>query len=305
MGKARRRKTHGTVARSAADSNTAVSSKESQPPQGTKANSANKAGTAGGQIDLKAGVLDGLTSLNPLARESSCAAIASLFEKIDRPEAGDDSWSAAQRLIAGGLVKKLLPRLVDRVLEVKLQATGAIRNISAVRDPRVCEIMVQDDCLTPVLTLLDRMTSATPASSNPIAPVVNGTPTADNDGKTKEAAAVAAADFDAGPSMTAAEQEVQIMEQLVATLCNLLAAVDVAVGRFTKQGGLQVVMRLLVPSGCRGSAEVFGGTLQVRFIRRSKNILEFLESSWRAACDIYARVASLLEMLVTFSRSRS
>ncbi|CAN0492018.1 unnamed protein product, partial [Laminaria digitata] len=110
-------------------------------------------------MDMSAGVLDGLASLNTLTRESSCAAIASLFEKIDIPEAGTDSWSAAQRLIAGGLVKKLLPRMVDRAPGVKLQATGAMRNISAVRDPRLCELLVHDDCLTPVLTLLDRMST--------------------------------------------------------------------------------------------------------------------------------------------------
>jgi len=236
MGKARRQKSHGQAARSAADASTAVAKEQQQPPL---------------QIDAKAGgVLDGLTSLNALTRESSCAAIASLFEKVDGPDAGSDSWAAAQRLIAGGLVKKLLPRMVDRAPGVKMQATGAMRNISAVRDPRMCEILVSDDCLTPVLTLLERMSSAPTTATTTAAPPAG-------DVKKQQQ-----------PSLVMTpEQEAVVIAQLVATLCNLLAAVDAAVGRFTRQGGLQVVMRLLLPEGCRGSSEVFGGALQARFVR--------------------------------------
>lgn len=240
MGKARRQKSHGQAARSAADASTAVA-KEQQQQQPL-------------QIDAKAGgVLDGLTSLNALTRESSCAAIASLFEKVDGPDAGSDSWAAAQRLIAGGLVKKLLPRMVDRAPGVKMQATGAMRNISAVRDPRMCEILVSDDCLTPVLTLLERM-STSPAPP-PTAPATAG----------QTAAGVTKQQQQQQTSLVMTpEQEAVVISQLVATLCNLLAAVDAAVGRFTRQGGLQVVMRLLLPEGCRGSSEIFGGALQAR-----------------------------------------
>lgn len=236
MGKARRQKSHAKAARSAADAVTAVA-KEQQQQQPL-------------QMDTKAGgVLDGLTSLNALTRESSCAAIASLFEKVEGPEAGGESWAAAQRLIAGGLVKKLLPRMVDRAPGVKLQATGAMRNISAMRDPRMCEILVSDDCLTPVLTLLDRMSCApASAAAAEAEPKANGNAQQQH----KQQALV----------MTP-EQEAVVVAQLVATLCNLLANVDVAVGRFTRQGGLQVVMRLLLMEGCRGSPEVFGGALQV------------------------------------------
>ena len=251
MGKARKKKTHAVAARAAADGATAVVTQDSQPP--------NHGGTSDGtgaiaEMDMKAGVLDGLASLNSLTRESSCAAIASLFEKIDSPEAGTDSWSAAQRLIAGGLVKKLLPRMVDRAPGVKLQATGAMRNISAVRDPRLCELLVHDDCLTPVLTLLDRMSTTPPAAA--AAAAAAGYGGSDGTGAVKTTSSQQGA--------MAPEQEVVLMSQLVATLCNLLAAVDVAVRRFTSQGGLQVVMRLLLAEGCRGSPEIFGGALQVR-----------------------------------------
>lgn len=232
MGKARRQKNHGVAARAAADSITAVSAQEIQPAP-PASNSNNK------MMDMQVGVLEGLTSLNALTRESSCAAIASLFEKIDSPEAGNEAWSAARRLIAGGLVKKLLPRLVDRAPGVKLQAAGAMRDISAVRDARVCEIMIQDDCLTPVLTLLGRMSEVGNDSSPAAAP---------------------------SAGQTDAKHDKVVVAQLVATLCNLLAAVDVAVERFTRQDGLQVVMRLLLAEGCRGDAEVFGGALQVRFL---------------------------------------
>lgn len=221
-----------------------MSSQETLPPSST-------AGMGPlGTKDIQSGVLEGLTSLKALTRESSCAAIASLFEKIDGDEVASEAWAAAQRLIAGGLVKKLLPRLVDRVIEVKVQAAGAMRNISAVRDPRICEIMVQEDCLTPVLTLLDRMSNAAVASSSCASPPV----TAPSEGTAGRIAA---------RTTPKIELEQVVMVQLVATLCNILAAVDAAVGRFTKQGGLQVVMRLLLAEGCRGSAEVFGGALQV------------------------------------------
>ncbi|CAM9224958.1 unnamed protein product, partial [Hapterophycus canaliculatus] len=222
-------------------------------------------------MDTKAGgVLDGLTSLNTLTRESSCAAIASLFEKVDGPEAGGDSWTAAQRLIAGGLVKKLLPRMVDRAPGVKLQAVGAMRNISAVRDPRMCEVLVQDDCLTPVLTLLDRMSSASvPGGSVGNGEAAAAAATATATPKTDNANG-AAGQKQQAVVMTPAEEAV-VIAQLVATLCNLLAAVDAAVGRFTKQGGLQVVMRLLLVQGCRGSPEIFGGALQALHVATDSN----------------------------------
>lgn len=242
MGKVTRQKYHGIAARTAADSGTAVSAKDIHPPT--------LASTGGTTLtDIQASVLDGLTSLNHLTRESSCAAIASLFEKVDCPEAGSEAWAAAQRLIAGGVVKKLLPRLVDRAPEVKLQATGAIRNISAVRDPRVCEVMVKDDCLTPVLTLLHRTST-------------NQNGGAISSGAASHVAAAYKTSKTAGQVQTPNHEET-ILTQLVATLCNLLAAVDVAVERFTRQGGLEVVMRLLLAEGCRGNAEIFSGALQV------------------------------------------
>ncbi|CAN0211723.1 unnamed protein product [Ectocarpus sp. 6 AP-2014] len=220
-------------------------------------------------MDAKAGgVLDGLTSLNALTRESSCAAIASLFEKVDGPEAGGESWAAAQRLIAGGLVKKLLPRMVDRVPGVKLQAIGAMRNISAVRDPRMCEVLVHDDCLTPVLTLLDRMSTAAAAVAGTAAsapPPGANTPKTGNGNTQQQQQQLQPA------LVMTAEEEAVVVAQLVATLCNLLAAVDVAVGRFTRQGGLQVVMRLLLAEGCRGSSEVFGGALQALHVATDSN----------------------------------
>lgn len=241
MGKAKRQKSHGQAARKAVDASTAVAKEQLQQQQPL-------------QMDTKAGgVLDGLTSLNAITRESSCAAIASLFEKVDGPEAGSDSWAAAQRLIASGLVKKLLPRMVDRAPGVKMQATGALRNISAVRDPRMCEILVSDDCLTPVLTLLDRMSSS--PTTVAAAPTAGAVPAADVNAQKQQQQQQAL--------VMTPEQETVVVAQLVATLCNLLAAVDAAVGRFTRQGGLQVVMRLLLPEACRGSSDIFGGALQV------------------------------------------
>ncbi|CAM9818899.1 unnamed protein product, partial [Discosporangium mesarthrocarpum] len=195
------------------------------------------------EISMPAGVLAGLSDLNEVTRESSCAAIASLFEKVDALGAGRETWAAARKLIAGGLVKKLLPRILDRVPGVKLQATGALRNISAVKDPRVCEVMVSDDCLTPVLTLLERMT----------------TPGREGGGA------------EGGGGQLNAEQEQTVMSQLVATLCNLLAAVEAAVVRFTNQGGIQVLMRLLTLEGSRGCSEIFGGALQTLHVATDNN----------------------------------
>ncbi|CAM9548975.1 unnamed protein product [Choristocarpus tenellus] len=236
MGKARKKKDHRKAARAAADSATAASATELLGPlhQGKDV------------IDMSNGVLDGLGSLNDVTRESSCAAIASLFEKVDIMEAGAGTWSVAQRLIAGGLVKKMLSCVQDRAPEVKVQATGALRNISAVRDPRVCEVMVNDDCLTPVLTLLDRMTMPTRLGAE--------------EGEGGEH----------GCQLTP-EQDQIVMTQLVATLCNLLAAVEVAVMRFTNQGGLQVLMQLLTPKGSRGCAEIFSGALQALHVATDSN----------------------------------
>ncbi|KAG5177484.1 hypothetical protein JKP88DRAFT_261472 [Tribonema minus] len=185
MGKATKRKSQGEPAPVAAAA-----------PAGAAAASAGDAG-----------LLDNLKSLDPFVRESSCVAIASVFAHLDyqqtaggskRP-ANSANWGAARQLLQRGLVKRLLQRLVDPVPGVRVHAAGALRNISAVGEPALCEAMVGDGVVTTALTQLE--------------------------GVLREGSPVAA------------EHAQAIALQLLLLLSNIFEHVDAAVDSFTDGGG--------------------------------------------------------------------
>ncbi|OQR97737.1 HEAT repeat-containing protein 3 [Achlya hypogyna] len=96
--------------------------------------------------------LSGLTSLQGSVREATCVALASYF-------GGDDQMSPEkakllQKMLNGGLLKKLLPRMVDHSKLVRLHSVGALRNISVAGGLDVCEYMTTQDVITPCVKLV-------------------------------------------------------------------------------------------------------------------------------------------------------
>ncbi|KAF0720765.1 Aste57867_44 [Aphanomyces stellatus] len=94
--------------------------------------------------------LSGLTNLQGSVREATCVALASFFAG----EATADKQKMLQKMLNGGLLKKLLPRIVDPSKLVRLHALGALRNISAFGGLDASEYMTKEDSLTPLLKLI-------------------------------------------------------------------------------------------------------------------------------------------------------
>ncbi|EQC36591.1 hypothetical protein SDRG_06035 [Saprolegnia diclina VS20] len=101
--------------------------------------------------------LAGLTSLQGSVREATCVALASYF-------GGDDQMSPEkakllQKMLNGGLMKKLLPRMVDHSKLVRLHSIGALRNISIAGGLDGCEYMTSQDVITPCIKLVGEYTT--------------------------------------------------------------------------------------------------------------------------------------------------
>ncbi|CAN0168905.1 unnamed protein product, partial [Phaeothamnion confervicola] len=211
MGKVKRNKKHGFAARATP-----------LPKSGEgddDAPSSLSATTSGG------GVLQGLQSMDATVRESSCAAIAGVLGSVSYGRGDsrrDANWGAVAQLVSAGVVKKLLHRLVDRAPAVRVHAAGALANMAAIGDPKLCERMVKEDALTPVLRFLDEAASASEGARS------------DASLLPADAAATAAAP---------PREQSRFLLQLAAVLTGLLEASDAAVTRFTRTGGLPTLLR--------------------------------------------------------------
>ncbi|RHZ07285.1 hypothetical protein DYB26_013414, partial [Aphanomyces astaci] len=69
--------------------------------------------------------LSGLTNLQGSVREATCVALASFFAGEGTP----DKLKMLDKLLNAGLLKKLLPRVVDPSTLVRLHALGALRYV--------------------------------------------------------------------------------------------------------------------------------------------------------------------------------
>ncbi|RHY53402.1 hypothetical protein DYB38_003873 [Aphanomyces astaci] len=94
--------------------------------------------------------LSGLTNLQGSVREATCVALASFFAGEGTP----DKLKMLDKLLNAGLLKKLLPRVVDPSTLVRLHALGALRNISAFGGLDVSESMTSEDILTPCVKIV-------------------------------------------------------------------------------------------------------------------------------------------------------
>ncbi|KAI5626173.1 HEAT repeat-containing protein 3, partial [Silurus asotus] len=105
---------------------------------------------------------------------------AELLEKLQSPSADMREYACASisrvvqqcQTIPGFLhrdaVRRIGPLLLDSSLAVRETATGALRNLSACGGAEVCEDMVKQDILTPIIALLNECFMGFEASSSPV-----------------------------------------------------------------------------------------------------------------------------------------
>jgi hypothetical protein len=204
--------------------------KRKQPDTGTSTRTSDQSADAGS-------LLEGLRSLDPYTRESSCVAVASLFSHLNYEHKQEAGWSSARKLLQEGLVRVLLQRLSDPLPSVRLPAAGALRNVASCGDAALCESMVlQDDVITPVLSKLADIVSST----------------------------------DVPVKATSAQVEATAV-QLTSILVTLFETVDAAVTRFTAANGAQAIMALLQHPLAQGSSELFGCALQLAHTATESN----------------------------------
>jgi hypothetical protein len=115
-------------------------------------------GAMAGLVSSNAHLVTSLRSLKVSDREAACLSIAHLFSTESATIA-----KVANDLIRNGLMRALMPRLSDPSPSVRLHASGALRNLTSFSDHEICEALVQDDVVTPVLSCLRSMSTSFPA----------------------------------------------------------------------------------------------------------------------------------------------
>ncbi|GMF43272.1 unnamed protein product [Phytophthora fragariaefolia] len=103
----------------------------------------------------EAQLFKGLVDLQGAVREATCVAIATMFGDVDgSDEAEARSRRKLQRMVDAGLLKKLIPRVVDPLPMVRQHALGALRNISVTGGLEVCELMTAQNVVTPLVKVI-------------------------------------------------------------------------------------------------------------------------------------------------------
>lgn len=115
-----------------------------------------------GLLRNNAELVQRLRSIKQSDRETACLAIAHLFSS-DNVSVG---IHAAKELLKNGLMRALLPRLSDPSQNVRLHASGALRNLSSFSDPDVSDALMRDEALTPVLRSLHVLATSIGATLN-------------------------------------------------------------------------------------------------------------------------------------------
>jgi hypothetical protein len=100
-----------------------------------------------------------LVDLQGAVREATCVAIATMFGDVADDAQERRNRVKLQQMLDAGLLKKLLPRLVDALPMVRLHALGAMRNISVTGGLEVCERLVEHNVITPLARVISDCTS--------------------------------------------------------------------------------------------------------------------------------------------------
>lgn len=103
----------------------------------------------------EAQLFKGLVDLQGAVREATCVAIATMFGDVESSdEAEAKSRRKLQRMVDAGLLKKLIPRVVDPLPMVRQHALGALRNISVTGGLELCELMTTQNVVTPLVKVI-------------------------------------------------------------------------------------------------------------------------------------------------------
>ncbi|KAF4133451.1 hypothetical protein GN958_ATG17380 [Phytophthora infestans] len=109
----------------------------------------------------EAQLFKGLVDLQGAVREATCVAIATMFGDVESDEAETKSRRKLQRMVDAGLLKKLIPRVVDPLPMVRQHALGALRNMSVTGGLELCELMTTQNVVTPLVKVItDNATDA-------------------------------------------------------------------------------------------------------------------------------------------------
>ncbi|KAH7479415.1 HEAT repeat-containing protein 3 [Phytophthora ramorum] len=102
----------------------------------------------------EAQLFKGLVDLQGAVREATCVAIATMFGDAESDEAEAASRRKLQRMVDAGLLKKLIPRVVDPLPMVRQHALGALRNMSVTGGLELCEVMTAQNVVTPLVKVI-------------------------------------------------------------------------------------------------------------------------------------------------------
>lgn len=106
----------------------------------------------------------GLNSTDIKIRENACIAVAQMFSALDEDstmseKTRQDIYTARlKRVETSGLLKKIVTRLSDTSLTVRVSALGAVRNMSAVGGARTCDTFVKEDAISALEVSLKQAT---------------------------------------------------------------------------------------------------------------------------------------------------
>ncbi|XP_071958717.1 HEAT repeat-containing protein 3-like [Antedon mediterranea] len=109
--------------------------------------------SAGGDLQQTVfGLMEKLQSPSFEERACGCSSIANLV--IDK--------NALQLLLDQGVVKTLGPLLLDKNNVIREGSTGCLRNMSVAGDHEICDRMIRDDVMTPLIALLQQYSKELP-----------------------------------------------------------------------------------------------------------------------------------------------
>lgn len=156
-------------------------------------------------------IFEQLVNLQGSIREATCIALASMYGDIANEEQEKKMREKLQKMVDAGLLKKLIPRMVDPLKMVRLYAIGAIRNISVTGGIEICELMTSQNVITPLVKIIAESATAETFEKNDL-------------------------------------HLVQVLEQSVALLSNLCESCQAAINELT-QGQLLEPIMLIAEKG--------------------------------------------------------
>ncbi|CEG45793.1 Armadillo-type fold [Plasmopara halstedii] len=145
----------------------------------------------------EAQLFKGLIDPQGAVREATCVAIATMFGDTENEETEAKSRQKLRCMVDAGLLKNLIPRVVDPLPMVCQHALGALRNMSVTGGLELCEFMTTQNVITPLVKII---------STNATDVVLNSS----ND-----------------------PRAVQLLEQAVALLSNLCESCQAAINELT------------------------------------------------------------------------